>query len=196
MVDKSTDNSLSAWVWKRMGELTSYKSNRGTLKKNSKPIIPLKRKPQSSIRKNTKLQAPRRPLRSKFPSSKIKMKNTKGHLPSKKSSKAQLQDKQFLVGGPVPVGPAFPFGLTPSALLIPAIPTLVGKLYPPSVLETGLILILFILLFIYHSFENYKKFPCRPRSWASLGCLPTKPNHHRHILHWFTKHKCDCNPHQ
>ena len=150
MVDKSTDNSLSAWVWKRMGELTSYKSNRGTLKKNSKPTIPLKRKPQSSIRKTTKLQAPRRPLRSKYPSNKIKMKNTKGHLQSKKSSKAQLQDKQFLVGGPVPVGPAFPFGLTPSALLIPAIPTLVGKLDPPSlplsVLETGLILILFSLV--------------------------------------------------
>jgi hypothetical protein len=45
--------------------------------------------------------------------------------PQRKPSRHKIQEKQFLLTRPR--RPTFPFRLTPAALLIPAIPTLVGK---------------------------------------------------------------------
>ena len=97
---------------------------------NSKGLRISKKRPSALSKQNhlkpkySKPKPQRRPIKSKS-SSNLNNKLSQGPIASRNPSKAKLQEKQLLV--PRPVGPAFPFGLSPSAFLIPAIPTLVGK---------------------------------------------------------------------
>jgi hypothetical protein len=84
-----------------------------------------------------------------------------------------IKDKQLLLTRPRPVGlrprPFFPFRLTPAALLIPAIPTLLGE-------ETNKLKL--SVYFLY----------CRPRRWTGLGGLSAKSHQHHHIRYWVSQH--------
>ena len=126
-------NSFTSLITRRTGKVNNYKSYvRRPMKKrvNSKGLRISKKRPASLPNRNrlkpkySKPQPPKRPIKSKLASN-LKHKLSNHPIISRPSSKAKIQEKQFLV--PRPVGPAFPFGLTPFALLIPAIPTLVGK---------------------------------------------------------------------
>jgi hypothetical protein len=130
-------NSFTSWITRRIGKVQNSKSYvRRPMKKrtNGKGLRISKKRPASLPKRNhlkpkyskpkyLKPQHQKRPIKSKF-SSNLKHKLSKHPLASRTPSKAKIQEKQFFVARPV--GPAFPFGLTPSALLIPAIPTLVG----------------------------------------------------------------------
>ena len=126
-------NSFTSLITRRTGKVNNYKSYaRRPMKKmvNSKGLQISKKRPATLPKRNrlkhkySKPKPQRRPIKSKS-SSNLNNKLSQGPIASRNPSKAKLQEKQFLV--PRPVGPAFPFGLSPSAFLIPAIPTLVGK---------------------------------------------------------------------
>ena len=80
-----------------------------------------------------------------------------------------IEDKQLLLTRPRPMGlrprPFFPFRLTPAALLIPAIPTLLGE-------ETNKLKL--SVYFLY----------CRPRRRTSMGGLSAKSHQHHHFRYW------------
>jgi hypothetical protein len=135
-------NSFTSWITRRIGKVQNSKSYlRRPMKKrvNGKGLRISKKRPASLPKRNrfkpnyskpkyskpkySKAQHQKRPIKSKL-SSNLKHQLSKHPIASRTPSKVKIQEKQFLVARPI--GPAFPFGLTPSALLIPAIPTLVG----------------------------------------------------------------------
>jgi hypothetical protein len=130
-------NSSTSWITRRTGKANNYKSYvRRPMKKrvNSKGQRISKKRPSKMPKRNhlkpkyPKPKPQRRPIKTKV-SSNLKNKLPQRPISTRNPPNAKIQDKQFLV--PRPIGPAFPFGLSPAALLIPAIPTLVGKLRKP-----------------------------------------------------------------
>jgi hypothetical protein len=128
-----TGNDFTSLITRRTGKVNNYKSYvRRPMKKmvNPKGLRISKKRPAALPKQNrvkhkySKPKPQRRPIKSKL-SSNLKNKLSQHPVAKRNPSKAEIQDKQFLVARLV--SSAFPFGLLPAALLIPAIPTLVGK---------------------------------------------------------------------